>query len=1126
MQALDTQTNISVSASAGTGKTYLLVSRLLRLLLENTTPNSILAITFTRKAANEMYERLNERLFSLTKADDKELIQELAGLGLDHSFVDKARQLYEDHLLHAEKIKITTFHAFCHDLLQRFPLEAGISPGFDLLQSSTLLKHQAWQHLLQKATDNPSSTINNYLETIFNECSSPSAVEELLLDDFLEHRSDWWALTHGTNNAVEHAYNNTRRTLGLDKEKDNKTKETVLENTTRQSLLEFTQLLARHKTKTNQGFVDLLSVLLEKELLDFDELMRLHSVFFTTQGLLRKRTSSKSQAKSMGDVGEANFLKLHESLADNIATLVDKQRRQLTATFNYAWLNLGQELLSIFQDLKQQQNLLDFSDLEWKVYQLLSESDQSTWVQYKLDQRIDHILIDEFQDTNPTQWHMLYPLLEEIANNPDERERKRSLFIVGDTKQSIYRFRRAEPSLFSASQDWLSKQTSKHKTVHLDSSRRSSPAIIDLFNQVFTHTSMGERLSGFQKHETHHRTLWGHTEILPLIPLPEIEEDDSEDPQEISLRNPLEEPRLIEVDQRFELEGQLIAEKIQQLVNSQIAINVNGVKRNIDYGDIMILVKKRRHVADYEKALLKANIPFLGTQRKSLLNTLEIQDIIQLCNVLLAPNNNLALAVVLRSPIFSCDDEDLMTLASHAQLSSSSWYQALETLVEAKQTDTNQSDKGLHYTYSLLKAWREWVGILPVHDLLDRIYHQGNIIKRYAQAFPLHVVNRVRANLTHFVELALEIDSGRYPSLHKFIYQLELLDQRDESPDELLSNGNQQAVRLLTIHSAKGLEAPIVFLADATNNEPRNRRHHALIDWPKNSRSPQHFFLSSMHRDSISQQLIDNEKEKDITEDANLLYVAVTRARQMLFISGVEPRKGSWEDSWYGQIAQSVASDFDTDKGWQNSFGQAQSVTANDTELHTEKSTTLGTQLIALQQNAKLDNDIGDSNDTVDKEAVAYGDTVHHLLNLLTAGRLNHTTDLEQARRHCYSLPQDVDFNACWDEAVTVFTEPSLQYLFDPSLYKKAYNEQAIHVKNSRDKISYGIIDRLLVNDDEAIIIDYKTGQHSDNLHEAAEAHRQQLSRYRQAVKTLWPDKQTRAAIVFTAHKLMIELNF
>ncbi|MBL1293955.1 MAG: UvrD-helicase domain-containing protein [Thiotrichales bacterium] len=1133
MEALNPNTNITVSASAGSGKTYLLVSRIIRLLLQNTSPNSIVAITFTRKAAGEMLERLNERLYELASIEDADLQLKLNNLGLDSSYCEQARLLYETLLLNPRAVKITTFHAFCHDLLQRFPLEANISPGFELLESSTLLKHQSWQRLLGTATKQNSSTsdINTSLDQLFKECSNPTTVEELLLNDFLEHRSDWWAFTEGQTDPVAFANQETRKTLKLKKEP---LVTSSLSNTARDQYQLFSQLLDTHKTKTNIEFACKLNALLEHTEFDIDKLKALHAIFFTASGSLRKRSTSKAQTKSMGIDGEEKFLALHISLSEHIEELLDSQYREKTATLSHAWCTVGNALLSIFQSIKQEQNALDFSDLEWKVYQLLSDSEQSHWVQYKLDQRIDHILIDEFQDTNPTQWHMLYPLLDEITLLEEingQQERSRSVFIVGDGKQSIYRFRRAAPDLFIASQAWLKQQPAKHHALRLDRSRRSSPAIINLVNQTFSDTPLGEKLIDYQQHDTVHQELWGHTELLPLIANESIEKtEDGELNVDTTLRNPLESPRAIEIDLRYQKEGELIAGKISQLIDKGSTLLDNGVARNIHYGDIMILVKKRRHVADYENALLAASIPFIGTQRKSLLSTLEIQDMLSLCNTLLTPHSNLALAIVLRSPIFSCSDEDLSALACVNDDKTLSWYARLES-----GSDKQSFSPALTRAHFLLKQWRQLIGVLPVHDLLDHIYHQGNIVARYRASFPSHYVSRVQANLTRFIELALEIDSGRYPSLQKFIYRLELLSKRNESPDESALGNEERAVRLLTIHSAKGLESPVVFIADSTNQEGRNRRHHTLINWPANKKRPDYFFISSMHRDSVSKTFIELDKQKDDIEDVNLLYVALTRARQYLYISGVEPRRGNWKSSWYGQISQQVDNEFDCSLGWSNTSGKSSqaNVASPDNSLasnenKTENQTTRVDYSFSAASSLKqpeyiAKNESGD----VDTLTAAYGETLHRLLELLSLGTLNPSQHIDEARRHFPLLPNNLAIEDCWQEALAVFTAPALLPYFDKTQFNNAHNEVSINALDANGRRLYGIIDRLIINDHTALIIDYKSRKNlTGDLVAIAEEYREQLSRYRDAAKILWPDKVISAAILFTVQQKLIELNF
>lgn len=1120
MSALEPNVSVTVAASAGTGKTYLLVSRLLRLLLDDVRPDSIVAITFTRKAAGEMRQRLNQRLYELTSADDKRLHALLAELGLGSDKAQRARQLYETQLLRAEQVKITTFHALCHELLQRFALDAGIDPGFELLESDALIKLEAWQQLLKQATDAPQSELAKALTLLFNECSTPQAVETLLLNDFLDHRSDWWAYIEGQGTPLAYARNQTRQLLELSARAQPAIVPTG--ELTRQ-LREFAGLLLKHPNATNSAFAERVSAALAKETWTADDLDDVYQVFYTSKDALRARKPSKAQEKHMGTAGEQRFLALHESLSEVIARLTDNEKREHTAAQTDAWLSAGSLLLEHFQRIKRERNLLDFSDLEWQVYTLLSNSENAHWLQYKLDQRIDHVLIDEFQDTNPTQWHMLYPLLEEIT---ETSERRRSLFIVGDSKQSIYRFRRAAPSLFNAARDWLQQRPGASHEQRLDRSRRSSPAIIEVINQVFAASATAPRLSDFQDHGTHHATMWGRAELMPLVEetVSEVATNDLAQNDNRVLRNPLQTPRQVKLDERYQREGALIADQISKLTGEGVSIDSADGQRCIRYGDIMILVKKRRHVEHYEDALRKSGIPFIGTQRRSLLTTLEVQDMISLCNTLLTPHSNLHLAIALKSPVFACSDADLIRLAQVCDDPTVSWYQRLQTVVEHLPPSAP-----LARAQRLLKQWHTLVDRLPVHDLLDRIYHHGNIIARYEAVFPPYLTARVRNNLLRFLELSLEVDSGRYPTLAKFIYRLELLQKRQESPDETAASQEDDAVRILTIHAAKGLEAPVVFLADATNQETGNQSHHALIDWPADKKRPAYFLLSGKRRDSISQRLLDNDRAKDALEDTNLLYVALTRARQLLYVSGVLPKKRDWRSSWYGQVALQLEADFDYRRGWSYQYGSPEP--ASHVLLSEDNGDNRTSAMLAANQAVYAFSApaAAEPAPTVDEHhAIRYGEIVHRLLELLSGEELDAASLIARVASALQNrLSPEIDIRACWQHALAVYQDPAFRDYFDNHRYQQAFNEVPISYVTEQGETRFGVIDRLILQPSEALILDYKTSQPAGaDIVSAAEQHRQQLQFYREGVSRLWPERTVRAAILFTAPRRVVELSF
>ena len=528
----------TVQASAGSGKTYLLISRIVRLLLTGADAGNILAITFTNKAANEMQTRLLERLYELATCDESSLKKSLIELQLEdnQATIHLSRGLYEKILRSEAPVKTSTFHAFCQELLRRFPMEANVSPGFDLLDKTALLYDEAWDALMAEANLNKNAPLANALHLLFNEPGLYNSKEALT--NFIEHRSDWWAYTSDEENAVLYAQQRLQNQLNIDPKTD-PVADLFSEKNNIKQLNEFHILLCKHETRRNSEHSGFIYKIIDENYKNSVRFDLFKQCFLTQKGEPLKRKESNTAEKSMGAEGQERFRKLHILLSEKLINTNSQLAAIRTMETSSAWYLAGQHYLDHFQKLKKEQRLLDFTDLEWQTYLLLNKSNNALWVQYKLDQRIEHLLIDEFQDTNPTQWRLILPLLEEIAASEDKRQR--SVFIVGDEKQSIYRFRRAEPRLFIAAEKWLSNNL-QATTCSLSHSWRSSPAIINFINKIFSQDQFNALLPGFIKHETHRKELAGKVILLPLSPR-EVAEKEKNKSAAITLRNPLNEPR-------------------------------------------------------------------------------------------------------------------------------------------------------------------------------------------------------------------------------------------------------------------------------------------------------------------------------------------------------------------------------------------------------------------------------------------------------------------------------------------------------------------------------------------------------------------------------------------------------
>lgn len=1104
----------TVQASAGSGKTYLLISRIVRLLLTGAESGSILAITFTRKAANEMQTRLLERLYELATCDETSLKKILNELQLEptSTLLVLSRKLYEN-ILHSESpVKTSTFHAFCQELLRRFPMEANISPGFDLLDKTAVLYDQAWDALMAEANQNKEAPLATSLQLLFNELGLYNSKQALT--NFLEHRSDWWAYTADEDKPILYATQKLEQQLNI--EPDSNPVEDLFSNKTNITYLnEFHVLLCKHDTKKNLEHSEFIYKIIDTNISLSSRFNLFKQCFLTKAGEALKRKESKVAEKKMGIEGQERFLELHILLSNQLINTNSQLAAIRTMNTSAAWYHAGQHYLNHFQKLKKEQRTLDFNDLEWQTYLLLNKSNNALWVQYKLDQRIEHLLVDEFQDTNPTQWRLLLPLLEEMAASEDERQR--SVFIVGDEKQSIYRFRRAEPRLFIAAEKWL-KDNLDAKTCPLSHSWRSSPAVINFINKIFTQDQFKALLPSFIEHSTHRENLSGKITLLPLSIREQAEQEEPEK-QKIILRNPLDEPRKESINQQYFNEGLMIARQIKSLVTDGIAVEKKDGNEAINYNDIIILLRSRTHVADYERALRQTGIPYIGANRGTLLESLEVIDMLDLLQWLILPFDNLSLAGILRSPLFSISNEDLIAIK---QSSKGSWLERLECYVQ--QTPGNTS---LHRAYQLLTRWQDDASKLPVHDLLDKIYSEANVLARYVAAFPSHLSQRVTANLIRFLELALEMDSGRYPSLTRFSSWLsELKQMENEAPDEPVtpsSDDAEQRVQILSVHSAKGLEAPVVFLADSANSPANKKAYSTLIDWPAENDKPEYFLLTAAKSDldEFSKKCIKEQDSLEQRENVNLLYVALTRAKQRLYISGSEPK--SKDHGWYEKICSAFE---------YTSKENLEAITLEDfgiEEKTLKKQITQASNLAFISEdlkapinanNAQIDispsqQSVHSSNNATTEGNTARGIIMHQMLNYLSRNPDNKQSQFYSAESS--NLPLKA-LEECWLECQNVITDKLFSDYFNPSCYDAFYNEVPLQFKHNDDMV-YGIIDRLIIKDKNITVVDYKTHPYvnHENIKDVAENYSQQMQLYKKGVQLLWPEYNVFSKLLFTA---------
>ena len=1164
--------NATVSASAGSGKTWLLITRIVRLLIDGAEPGNIIALTFTRKAAGEMQIRLNQRLFEMATADDETLDDLLKQIGCNINPNTKtiAAGLYEQLIHGLYPVRIQTFHSFCQDILSRFPLEADIPPGFDLLEDTSLLERQAWQALFSEAALKSKAQLSEHLDVIMRVCNGPDNTFTVL-NSFLKQRSDWWAFTAHTSTPVTYASEKLASAFSLDQAFINGEKNPVeifLSGTQTENLLIFANLLREIKNKTSDKHANSIDAGL-KESNQNTRFTLIKSAFIKKDGdvLLQGRKHAASLDKKLGIDLASRFVELHHEIAEAIQQADETIKRILSFKINTAWYSSGQRYVEIFQQLKRELRLLDFTDLEWKCYQLLQHADNAHWVQYKIDQRIDHILIDEFQDTNPTQWHLLSPILEEIAASPEER--RRSVFLVGDEKQSIYSFRRANPALQNQASQWLAENLNA-KATPLDFSRRSSAAVINSVNKVFQQEEIQTLMTGFTTHDTYLKNLPGQVTLCDLFEddLENNSEDNNENSDEeaeiVSFRNPLKQAREINSKTIRHKEADYIAEQILALKNTPSQITENDKVRPVEFGDIMILMRTRTHIAIYEQALKQKGIPFIGNKKGGLLDNLEIRDLICLLNTLIAPYNNLAFAQVLKSPIFNISEDDLIQLAR--EKTETHWYDHLMQLAnDYVNTSSNEISAELQRAAILLPRWQAFAEQLPVHDCLDKIFSQGNIIKRYIAANKEQNKMKVAANCQRFLELSLETDNGRYPSITRFLQQLQHLKNYSTSPPEdALSQSTESRVQLMTIHGSKGLESPIVFLADCNSTSSNRNAYASLVRWPANEAQPSHFQLqlSRENTDQVTQNLQQEKLDEQAREELNLLYVALTRAREQLYISGNASNRKQ-ENSWYQIIARGLES-ANTETTVNNINCKVirhlsyEPIIDNKIAKKTKplKSFNIDDRLLKplpddflrastntslwISPSSHSDRNVSVNQIKIEPKnqqsmelAKWRGIAIHRFIELLcnknqypAKKEYSHEIFLRLRNETSLTNPGYVHhLDECLKEAIETFNSPLLEAIFNPAANSTPFNEMPLMYKQEQ-QVVYGFVDRVIKAETTVTILDYKSHQleSTETATEVAQQFSKQLNYYVAGIKQIWPSHKIKAGILFTHHQEIVWL--
>lgn len=861
--ACDPRRSVVVEACAGAGKTWMLVSRIVRALLDGAQPQEILAITFTRKAAGEMRERLDQwlREFADPAMDATGRIAQLRARGVpDAQAVPLAEALggLQRRLLDAGRaVEVRTFHAWFAQLLKAAPYELldeiGIDPEGELLQE--LDEHRA-------------EILRRFHAALLDDEARRADFEALIAARGRSQAGKWFDAVLSKRVELELA-----------------DREGTLEGSVapavpagapaphaelgtaawRDDLARLAEALSRGGKKAVEAAIGL-----QQALVAADDQQRFEAAW---AALFTDRNEPRKQ---LGDVqGLAATQRALEAIAA-------RQHQHECHLEHARMVRLSRVLLASYAAYKRERGLLDMNDLERGALALLRDATLSGWVQERLDARIRHVLIDEFQDTSPLQWHALHAWLAAYAGagGGASGQRAPALFVVGDPKQSIYRFRRAEPRVFGAVREFVVEALGGG-VLECDHTRRNAPAVLDALNAVFDEAQSAGEIAAYRTHTTELADDGAPALfVLPRVARPpDAPRGASATAEPPVWRDSLTQPRHEPEEERRAEEARRVAQAIR-----------SEIDRGTDPAQLMVLCRKRAPLRLLADALKRCHVPHVAVDEASLIEATEAQDLVALLDALVSPQHRLSLARALRSPLFDAADDELLQLAQRAA-PDGDWWRAL--------MDFDGASEALQRARRLLAAWQQAARELPPHDLLDRIVAEGALRERLAARVPAAQRATALATVDALLAQALELDGGRYATPYGFVRALKRRTIKVPAPD---LGG---AVRLLTVHGAKGLEADVVFVMDADPEPPQVETATLLVDWPVQADAPRRcaFVYSESRAPAELTVALADEQRSRRREELNALYVSMTRARRRLVFSATQPRpRQNAAPGWWQRI--------------------------------------------------------------------------------------------------------------------------------------------------------------------------------------------------------------------------------
>ncbi len=1174
-QAANPLKSVILGASAGSGKTKVLVDRFLRLCIEETparaNPRSILAVTFTNKAAVEIQDRLLKATRELALVDSEELRRLLYKLFGERepkaSELLYAAGLYEVLLEDLSGLNVGTIHSFCQLILGRFSAEAGLDPHFSVLEDNTDLVEEALDLLeeeisvdatlsgaagilgqdparvrrqLQEA-QKQTMRLNRWLGSKAPEPNEGSMLPvwkrtdllpELLLDlraflfpelppeneitvlDFLPLLQDAWERFLGEG------LDQVQAEMGVNLQKTQAGVTDKIRSKGRPLLGELMVMAQRIPGENQPG-----SDAAERIRQAHDLVRKIALVLLTKSGTSRKFSGVKKEG-----LGELyNTLVCEQALG--VLSLLQMISLLELYGLNAALLTLLLRLEDLIAGLKRRDRVIDFQDLEDLACRLLSDEGRALSLLHRLDDSLNHILLDEFQDTNFNQWEMLEPFVAEFLSGDHESGLK-TVFVVGDVKQSIYSFRAAEPELFARVQ---AKLAALGKDVlDLPTNFRSLRAVVESVGCIFNQEPLAQLYPPRERASARQECFRSEPSGATVLMDPFI--SDEKDPRSADQ---------LAADSAARLVRQLIDGKTQTRDDGKA-----GGQRNLKWGDILILCRTRAEIGIYEKAFRAFKIPIEPAGRGMLAARREIQDVLALLRWLVYPADEIALATVLRSPIFRFSETLFQKLLARRQLHRKTKEgQALPPFALWPTLWRLKDDPEFGPTANQLEKWRSHVGRENSHDLLRRIFREGRLLKKYQ----ISADDQVRGNLLRLFDLALRPEVAGTPTLRHLSEVIARAARRGTEEEAILpEEPSQGRVRFLTIHGAKGLEAPVVLLVDADRKKHPQR---GVLRLPSASQAnPLLFKVKKEHTEGIVlkyvadldfpehalQEVHQQAELGDEVESANLLYVAMTRARDRLYILGADKARGSGHESMLRQVKSAAdagpcATVSQADPpGLQRPPSAPGSLSDDDVFLNQQTEDLEEKELVIrywtpptlgvrykVETPSTLENLPGETHsgtggsDRGRREAMERGNLVHLYLQLAADGG---------------SLPPGQGKERA--EAAAVLANPDLQWVFQPKIQGGRGLSEApvIHRSTEGSEVRItGTIDRLVLGKSKIDIIDFKTnrtGGDEEILTGLCAHYRPQMESYRKVISAMYPAYEVKTWLLFTDPELLSDAGY